>query len=92
MRALARISGGMKDISIGKAAALALAVAGVGMLAGCASVTGGGTAALPDSSGVQGRDLGRGGATTGGVSSLSGGGNAADWSVYDARQEAKTGG
>jgi hypothetical protein len=62
--------------------ALALAIAG---LAGCATGHGGGTAALPDSGAVQGRDLGRGGATSGGLSSLDPGDNSADFSVYDAR-------
>ena len=62
---------------------LALALAG---LAGCAAGTGGGTASLHDSGAVQGRDLGRGGATAGGLSSQDRGGNNADFSVYDARQ------
>ena len=58
--------------------------------AGCASGPGtpgaGGTAALPDNpNAVQGRDLGRGGGTSGPLSSVDPGGNAADWSVYDAR-------
>jgi hypothetical protein len=67
---------------------LALAMGGVAALAGCATGprSSGGTAALNESSGVQGRDLGRGGATSGGVSSLDRSGNAADYSVYDARQ------
>ena len=74
-----------------KSIALALAIAGIAELtAGCATGPGsrssGGTAALPESSAVQGRDLGRGGATSGGISSLDTTGNAADWSVYDARE------
>jgi hypothetical protein len=64
------------------ALAVALAISG---LAGCATGHGGGTAALPDAGAVQGRDLGRGGATSGGLSSLDPGDNAADFSVYDAR-------
>lgn len=70
------------------AAAAGLALGALAIFtAGCASGTGGGTAALPSSStGVQGRDLGRGGATAGGLSSLDPSGNAADWSVYDARE------
>ncbi|MGA3171027.1 MAG: hypothetical protein ABSE62_08425 [Chthoniobacteraceae bacterium] len=67
------------------ATAIALAAAG---LAGCASTSGksGGTVALENSSNLQGRDVGRGGATSGGISSLDPSGNAADWSIYDARQ------
>jgi hypothetical protein len=76
------------DIKAVRALGLALAIAGVAGLAGCASAPGGsgGTAALNESSAVQGRDLGRGGATSGGMSSLDRSGNAADYSVYDARQ------
>jgi len=40
--------------------------------------------AAPGSSGVTGRDLGRGQATSGGLSSQDSNGNAADMSVYDA--------
>jgi len=63
------------------------------VISGCATGSragnSGGTASLPmDPSAVQGRDLGRGGGTSGGVSSLDPSGNAADWSVYDARQQA----
>ena len=71
-----------------RAAFLAVAIASLAAFAGCASGprnSGGGTAALDESSGVQGRDLGRGGATSGGISSLDRSGNAADYSVYDAR-------
>ena len=57
-----------------------------GMLMGCATNGPGGTAALSGSGRVQGRDWGRGGATSGGVSSVDPSGNAADYSVYDARQ------
>ncbi len=66
---------------------LIIGVAGVLGIAGCASGPsgGGGTAALHDSSAVQGRYLGWGGATSGGLSSLDQSGNAADYSVYDAR-------
>ena len=67
-----------------KAVAIALIT---GLATGCASSgTSGGTAALDESSPVQGRDLGRGGATSGGNSSLDPSGNSADWSVYDARE------
>jgi hypothetical protein len=54
---------------------------------GCATPPpgGGGTAELEHSD-VQGRDLGRGGATSGGVSSIDPAGNAADYSIYDAQQ------
>ncbi len=46
-----------------------------------------GTAALPyDPYGVTGRDLGRGGATTGGVSSMDPTNNASDLSVPEARE------
>ncbi len=55
-----------------------------GLIAGCG--TSGGTASLDESAPIQGRDLGRGGATSGGNSSLDPSGNAADWSVYDARE------
>ncbi len=56
-------------------------------LAGCATGNSGGTAALHDSGAVQGRDLGRGGATAGGLSSLDRSeNNNQDFSVYDARQ------
>jgi len=72
---------GMKMVS------LALLIAGMSGLAGCASrPAGGGTASIRSTSSVQGRDLGRGGATSGGISSLDPSGNAADWSVYDARE------
>jgi hypothetical protein len=69
-----------------RAAGLAAGIAGTLALAGCATSGGGGTAALNDTGRVQGRDLGRGGATSGGISSLEQSGNAADYSVYDARQ------
>lgn len=65
---------------------LGLALAIAGMMAGCATNGPGGTAALNTSGRVQGRDLGRGGATPGGISSVDPSGNAADYSVYDARQ------
>jgi hypothetical protein len=82
MKTNAVCSGGLK------AAALALIVAGIAGLAGCASGPQGpgGTANLDDSSSVQGRDWGRGGATSGGISSLDPSGNAADRSVYEARR------
>lgn len=75
-----------------KVIALALTILGIAELTtGCASGPGsknaGSTAALPiDTNGVQGRDQGEGGATSGGVSSLDPRGNAADWSMYDAHQ------
>jgi hypothetical protein len=69
-----------------KAAGLAAGIAVTVALAGCATNGSGGTAALNDTGRVQGRDLGRGGATSGGISSLEQSGNAADYSVYDARQ------
>jgi len=69
-----------------KAAAAAIALLAMAGLAGCASSSGGGTASLNNSGSVQGRDLGRGGATSGGLSSLDRGDNSADLSVYDARQ------
>jgi hypothetical protein len=69
-----------------KTAAVLLALLATAGLAGCASKTGGGTASLQESGAVQGRDLGRGGATSGGVSSLDRGNNASDLSIYDARQ------
>jgi hypothetical protein len=69
-----------------KTAAVLLALLATAGLAGCASGTGGGTASLQESGPAQGKDLGRGGATTGGVSSLDRGNNASDLSVYDARQ------
>lgn len=75
--------------SVAKTFALALAFAAIaGFTSGCANPAqrSGGTAALGGSSNVQGRDLGRGGATSGGVSSLDPSGNAADYSIYDARQ------
>ncbi len=67
---------------------MGIVMGAIACLAGCATAPGGsgGTAALNESSGVQGRDLGRGGATSGGLSSLDRSGNAADYSVYDARQ------
>ena len=70
------------------AVAVAGAMVGIVALAGCATAPGGsgGTAALRESSPVQGRDLGYGGATSGGISSMDPTGNAADNSVYDARQ------
>jgi len=67
------------------AAGAAVALGAIVGLAGCAT-PGGGTAKLDESGAVQGRDLGRGGATSGGVSSLDGGNNAADYSIYDARE------
>lgn len=79
----------MKSNSFGDIAGRAIAIAVIaGLAAGCASGPSGsgGTASLPDSGTVQGRDLGRGGATSGGISSLDPSGNAADYSVYDARQ------
>ena len=69
-----------------KAAAAAVALLAMAGLAGCASSTGGGTASLNNTGSVQGRDLGRGGATSGGLSSVGHGDNSADMSVYDARQ------
>jgi len=72
-------------LSIDRVRAIGVALA-IGGLAGCASGPGGGTAALPESGAVQGRDLGRGGATAGGLSSLDPGDNSADFSVYDARR------
>ncbi len=65
-----------------------MALTGLATLPGCAGLSGnpGGTAALHISSPVQGRDLGRGGATAGGLSSLERWSNASDFSVYDARQ------
>ena len=69
-----------------KAAAAAIALLAMAGLAGCASSSGGGTASLNNSGSVQGRDLGRGGATSGGLSSLDRGDNSSDLSVYDARQ------
>jgi hypothetical protein len=76
------------DSGIARALGFSLAVAGVAALAGCAGVSGnsGGTASLNVNSPVQGRDLGRGGATSGGISSLERWSNASDFSVYDARQ------
>ena len=76
------------SLGILRVVGLAAAIIGIGGLGGCASSQGGsgGTAALNESSSVQGRDLGRGGATSGGLSSLDRSGNAADYSVYDARQ------
>jgi uncharacterized lipoprotein YmbA len=54
-------------------------------LAGCSSPsTNGGTSSLPVH-GVRGRDLGDGAATSGNLSSMEPNGNAADWSVWDAR-------
>jgi len=82
----------MRNNSLSNTAARALAIAVIaGLAAGCASGPSGsgGTAALPDSGAVQGRDLGRGGATSGGLSSVDPSGNAADYSVYDARQMQK---
>jgi hypothetical protein len=82
----------MRNNSLSNTAARALAIAVIaGLAAGCASGPSGsgGTAALPDSGAVQGRDLGRGGATSGGLSSVDPSGNAADYSVYDARQMEK---
>jgi hypothetical protein len=79
----------MRSISSSSIAVRAITIALMaGLAAGCASGPSGsgGTAALPDSGSVQGRDLGRGGATSGGLSSLDPSGNAADYSVYDARQ------
>jgi hypothetical protein len=72
-----------------RAIGAAAVAGGILGLSGCASSAGGsgGTAALHDSSAVQGRDLGRGGATSGGLSSLDRSGNAADYSVYDARTQ-----
>ena len=56
-------------------------------MTGCADTQySGGTVAIQNYSPVQGRDWGRGGATAGGISSLEPGGNAADWSVYQARE------
>ena len=75
-----------------KSIALALSVSG---FAGCSTTSPfvanpRGTAALPlDPYAVQGRDLDKGAATAGPVSSLDPTGNAADWSVYDARQAAR---
>lgn len=69
-----------------KTLGLALGLAVVMGVAGCATGRTGGTAALDESSRVQGRDLGRGGATSGGLSSVDPSGNAADYSVYDARR------
>ncbi len=65
-----------------------LIVAAALIAAGCSTPTGKGTASLPEPGPnmVMGRDLGRGGATSGGISSLDPTGNAADWSVYDARR------
>ena len=79
----------MNSFVFGKLTIKAFATAIIaGTIAGCASSDhSGGTAALDMSAPVQGRDLGRGGATTGGNSSLDTSGNAADWSVYDAREE-----
>ena len=76
------------DPQLVKAIGVGTVLSGMAMLGGCANAPGGGggTAALPESGPVQGRDLGRGGATAGGVSSLNPSGNAADYSVYDARQ------
>ncbi len=70
------------------------AIAGITVLGGCANLPrgSGGTAALHESSEVQGRDLGRGGATSGGISSLDPSGNAADYSIYDAQQLQQPGG
>ncbi len=69
---------------------IAVKVAAVGLLAGglggCATGNSGGTAALHQSGQLKGRDVGRGGATSGGLSSLDTNGNAADRSIYDARQ------
>lgn len=80
----------MKDqlivISRMKTLGLTLGLAVVMGVAGCATGRSGGTAALDESSRVQGRDLGRGGATSGGLSSVDPSGNAADYSVYDARR------
>jgi hypothetical protein len=73
-------------LNAARAIGIAVAIGGIAGLAGCASERGGGTAALEETSPVQGRDLGRGGATSGGLSSLDWSGNAADYSVYDARQ------
>jgi hypothetical protein len=70
-----------------RAIGLAVAIAAIAGFSGCATSPGGsgGTAALNESSPVQGRDLGRGGATSGGISSVDMAGNSADYSVYDAR-------
>jgi len=73
------------DVRALKAIALPVAAAGILGMAGCATGNGGGTAAMDESSQVKGRDLGRGGATSGGVSSLDPSGNAADYSIYDAQ-------
>jgi hypothetical protein len=70
----------------GRVIGIAVAVGAAAVLGGCAGGTGRGTASLQESSSVQGRDLGRGGATSGGLSSMDRSGNAADMSVYDARQ------
>ncbi|HEX4086122.1 MAG TPA: hypothetical protein VHY22_14500 [Chthoniobacteraceae bacterium] len=66
-----------------------LSMAAIALLgAGCSTPTGGGTASLPTPGPdlVTGRDIGRGEATSGGISSLDPGDNAADWSVYDAQR------
>ena len=71
-------------------------IAGIAaFMAGCANgrvaekpeKPGGGTAGLTEESPVQGRDLGRGGATSGGISSLDPTGNAADRSIYYATHQ-----
>jgi len=75
----------MKRSSFRVIAARICAIAVIAVSAGC-TTTGGsraGTADIDLSGGVRGRDLGRGGATSGGVSSLDQGGNAADYSGYE---------
>jgi hypothetical protein len=74
----------MKSIGMKRVAVLA-ATSAVLMLAGCAGNSRG-TLGLDDHGPVQGRDLGRGGAESGGLSSVDPSGNAADYSMYDARQ------
>jgi hypothetical protein len=74
---------------LAKALLLTLVAAIIGgLMGGCASESkgSGGTASLTKYGGVEGRDWGRGGATSGSISSLDPSGNAADWSVVDARE------
>jgi hypothetical protein len=78
-----------------KSAALILITAALPWLTtGCATTpaSGGGTAAIQeDPYSPSGRDLGRGGATSSGLSSLDPTGNAQDLSVEEAREDAAHG-
>ena len=76
----------MRCSNIAAKAVVIAVIAGFG--GGCANEAGWGNhtareTAASNSFAVTGRDLGRGGATSGGVSSLDQGGNAADYSLYE---------